>query len=101
MAVLLHDHFERIAVVHFGIAVFAVAAQILIDAAAAQHRAGAAIVDRHFGRQHADAGRAADENGVGRQQGVVLVDDRLQLSQEIFRTFAASRAANRPWPRRR
>ena len=86
VAVLLDDHFERVAVVHFGIALFAVAAQVVIDAAAAQHRAGAAVVDRHLGRHDADAGRAAHEDGVGRQQRVVFGDDRLRARRETFRT---------------
>ena len=100
MAVLLDDHFEGVAVVHLGVALFAVAAQVVIDAAAAEHRAGAAVVDRHFGRQDADAGRAPHEDRVARQQRVIFVDHRLELVRETPRTFAASPAAGRPWRRR-
>ena len=82
VAVLLDDHLEGVAVVHLGVALFAVAAEVLIDAAAAKHRAGAAVVDRHFRRQDADAGRALDEDRVGRQQGVILVDERLEVVEE-------------------
>ena len=84
MAVLFDDHFEGVAVVHLGVAFFAVAAQIVIDAAAAQHRAGAAVVDGHLAGHDADAGGAADENRVGRQQRVILGDDRLELIEERF-----------------
>ena len=54
----------------------------MVDAAAAEHRAGAAVVDRHLRRQDADAGRALDEDRVGRQQRVVLLDHRLELVEE-------------------
>ncbi|MCH7687101.1 MAG: hypothetical protein IH899_10545 [Planctomycetes bacterium] len=48
----------------------------MIDAAAAQHRSGAAVVDSHFRGQDADAGGAADEDGIGRQQRVAFDDHR-------------------------
>ncbi len=41
-------------------------------------------VDRHFGRQDADVGRALDEDRIGRQQRVVLLDDRPELIEERF-----------------
>jgi hypothetical protein len=49
VAVLLDDDLEGVAVVHLGVSLFAVAAQVVIDAAAAEHRPRAAVVDRHLG----------------------------------------------------
>ena len=101
VAVRLDDHLEGVAVVHRRVDFFAVAAEVVIDAAAAEHRAAGAVVDRHLGRHDADAGRPLDEDRIGREQRVVFDDDRLELVEERFALLQPAAAAGRPWRRRR
>ena len=79
---LLHRHLEGVAVVHPGVEALAVPAHVLVDTAAAKHRPTAAVIDRHRAGEHPNAGGPLDEDRVGREEGVVFLDDRLELVEE-------------------
>src|SRR5204863_4101009 len=78
----LADYLECIAVVHLGVSLFAVAAEVVIDAAAAKDGPGATIVQSHLGRQQTDGRRALDEDGIAGEERMVLLNDRLELIEE-------------------
>src|SRR4051812_35307706 len=80
----LADDLKCVTLVHRGVNLFAVAAQVVVDAAAAEHRAARAEVNRHFGREDADVCGPLDENRIGREKRVVLLDDRTELVEELF-----------------
>ncbi len=101
VAVLLHDHFKGITVVHFRVTLFAIAAQILIDTASTKDRTRGSIIDRHLGRQHADTGRAAHENRVRRQQRMIFRNDREQIIEKLLAFLQTSLLANQPSHRQR
>ena len=54
----------------------------MINAAAAEHRPRAAVIDRHVAGEHADAGGPLHEDRVGGEQRVVFLDDRRKLVEE-------------------
>ena len=71
------------------------AAQIVLDAAAAQVRTGKRVGDRAIPRNHADVSRAIDEDAISREELVDLIELRneiieklLELRDETFRQIA-------------
>ena len=60
----------------------AVAAEVVIDAGASEHGAGAAIVSGHLARHDADTSCALDEDRVLREERVVLLDPFFEPVEE-------------------
>ena len=61
------------------------AAQIVLDAAAAQIWPGKRVGDRAIFRDHADVSRAIDEDAISRQELVEFVELRNESHRETFR----------------
>ncbi len=70
-------------------------ADVVIDAAGAQHRAGDARVDRQFARQHADALRARHDDFVLVEQRVEFVEEGGEIVDDLLRLLEPVRAARR------
>ena len=60
------------------------AAQVPLHSATSQRRAGDAPVDGLFGRDHADADRAALPDAIVGQESFVLVDGGVEFADECF-----------------
>ena len=93
-------------IVFFVIEIRMLPAQIVIDAAAAQVRAGEAVGDGAIFRDHADVARAIDEDAIPREEVIDFVELRdevveklAQLREERVRQIArfARRCGCRKW----
>ena len=93
------DHDIEIVLLVIEIGMFA--PQIVLDAAAAQIRAGKRVGDRAIFRDHADVFRAIDEDAIAREQFVDLIELRNEIIEKLFELRDESFRQDRGSVRRR